>query len=52
MDTRNATIRVQLGAIYAKQGKKDLALAAYKQALAINPNSAVAKDGVAQMSQP
>ena len=52
VDTRNAAIQIQLGAIYQKQGKKDLALAAYKQALAINPNSAIAKDGVAQTSTP
>ena len=52
VDTHNAAIQVQLGAIYQKQGKKDLALAAYNKALAINPNSAVAKDGVAQTSKP
>ena len=52
VDTHNAAIQVQLGAIYQKQGKKGLALAAYKQALAINPNSAIAKDGVAQTSTP
>ncbi len=52
VDTHNAAIQVQLGAIYQKQGKKDLALAAYNKALAINPNSAAAKDGVAQTSKP
>ncbi len=51
-DTHNATIQIQLGAIYTKQSKKDLALAAYNRALAINPNSAIAKEGVAQASKP
>ncbi len=52
VDTHNAAIQVQLGAIYMKQNKKALALAAYNQALAINPNSAIAKEGAAQASQP
>ena len=51
-DPTNLSLQDNLGTVYEKQGKKDLALAAYKAALAINPNNGVAKDGTARLSKP
>ena len=50
-DPTNVSLQDSLGAVYEKQGKKDLALAAFKTALTINPNNGVAKDGVARLSK-
>ncbi len=51
-DPANISVQDNLGAIYQKQGKKDLALAAYKRALALNPNNGVANAGIAALSKP
>ncbi len=51
-DPSSVSIQDNLGAVYEKQGKKDLALAAYKKALTINPDNGVAKDGVARLGKP
>ncbi len=51
-DPANVSVQDNLGAIYHKQGKKDLALAAYKRALALNPNNGVANAGIAALSKP
>lgn len=51
-DPANVSVQDNLGAIYQKLGKKDLALAAYKRALALNPNNGVANAGIAQLRKP
>lgn len=50
-DPSSVSIQDNLGAVYEKQSKKDLALAAYKKALTINPNNGLAKEGVARLSK-
>ena len=51
-DPSSVSIQDNLGAVYEKQGKKALALAAYQKALTINPNNGLAKDGVARLGKP
>lgn len=51
-DPTSVYVQDSLGSIYEKQGKKDLALAAYKQALTLKPGNGVAKEGVARLSKP
>ena len=51
-DPASVSVQNELGSIYEKQNKKGLALAAYKQALALSPSDAAAKDGVARLSKP
>lgn len=50
-DPSSVSLQDKLGAVYEKQGKKDLALAAYKKALTISPDNGLAKDGVARLNK-
>lgn len=51
-DPTSVSVQDNLGAVYEKQGKKGLALAAYHQALTLSSGDAVAQDGVARLSKP
>ena len=46
----NAGYQSDLGQVYEKQGKKDLALAAYARALALDPHQLMAKAGTARLT--
>jgi protein O-GlcNAc transferase len=49
---KDADLQADLGIVEEKQDKKVLALAAFKQALILDPNNSPAKDGVARLSKP
>ncbi len=49
-DPKNAQYQSDLGQVYEKQGKKDLALAAYQKALTLDATQPEAKTGVARLS--
>ncbi len=51
-DPSSVGLQDNLGAVYEKMGKKPEALAAYQQALALNPNNGIAKEGTARLSKP
>ena len=50
-DPSSVGLQDNFGVVYEKQGKKPEALAAYKQALALNPNNGIAKDGTARLGK-
>ena len=50
-DSTSVSIQDNLGVVYEKQGKKDLALAAYNKALSINPNNGLAKNGLSRLGK-
>ena len=51
-DPKNAQYESDLGEVYEKQGKKDLALAAYQQALTLNKAQPEARAGLARLTAP
>ena len=52
VNPKSAAIQGKLGDLYERQGKKAQALAAYRAALALSPDSVLAKEGAARLSKP
>ena len=50
-DPTNVSVQANLGVVYEKLGRKDLALGAYSRALALNPDNDLAKSGLLRLGK-